>query len=74
MSRGASQKLVHAANQIAAFFVSQPGDPAPKVAAHLKSFWPPAMRDQIVAYVEDGGEGLEPAAREAVRLLGQRAA
>jgi formate dehydrogenase subunit delta len=74
MSGGTSEKLVHMANQIAAFFVSQPGDPAEQVARHLKAFWPPAMRRQIVAYVEDGGEGLAPAAREAVQRLARQAA
>jgi formate dehydrogenase subunit delta len=74
MSRGTSEKLVHMANQIAAFFVSQPGDPAEQVAKHLKAFWPPDMRRQIVAYLEAGGEGLAPAAREAVQRLGERAA
>jgi formate dehydrogenase subunit delta len=45
-------KMVHMANQIAAFFKSQPGaDVAERVAAHLTDFWEPRMRAQFLAYV-----------------------
>jgi formate dehydrogenase subunit delta len=64
--------LITMANEIAAFFVSE-NDPAeaPKsVAGHLKRYWAPRMRKQIIEYVtSSGGEGLVPAARAAVELL-----
>lgn len=58
------------ANQIGRFFASQGSDEA--VAGtldHLRKFWDPRMRAGIIAYVDGGGEGLEPNVREAVRRL-----
>ena len=63
------EKMVTMANQIAAFFNTQPGDPAPKVAAHLSDFWEPRMRAQLQNYIQDGGTGLNPSVEEAARLL-----
>lgn len=61
------EKMVHMANQIAIFFKTQPGsDQATRVAGHLTDFWEPRMRDQLFAYVDDGGTGLEPLVIEAV--------
>ncbi|WP_413877215.1 formate dehydrogenase subunit delta [Albidovulum sp.] len=55
------EKMVHMANQIAAFFKSQPGaDVAERVAAHLTDFWEPRMRAQFLTYVAEGGTGLDP--------------
>lgn len=54
-------KMVHMANQIAAFFKSQPGgDTAEKVAAHLNDFWEPRMRAQLIDHIGAGGDGLDP--------------
>lgn len=53
-------KMVHMANQIATFFKSQPREDAvERVATHLRDFWDPRMRDQLRAYVADGGKGLD---------------
>ncbi len=65
----APEKMVLMANQIAAFFNTQPGDPAARTAAHLHDYWEPRMRDQLRAYVEAGGEGLDPTVQQAARLL-----
>lgn len=67
---GAAQ-LVTMANEIAAFFVSasDAGEASKSVAAHLRRYWDPRMRKQIVEYVMTGGEGLVPTARTAVELL-----
>lgn len=63
-------KMVHMANQIAVFFNTQPGeDPARRIASHLRDFWEPRMRDQLIAYVRAGGTGLDPAVVAAVPLL-----
>ena len=39
------------------------------VASHLKRFWDPRMRKEIVAYVDGGGAGLMDLVREAVQKL-----
>jgi formate dehydrogenase subunit delta len=45
------------------------------VADHLRKFWDPVMRKQIIEHLHAGGEGLEPMAREAVqRLAAQQSA
>lgn len=70
---GNTDKLVYMANQIAAFFVSQPGDTAAlRIAEHITAFWTPAMRRDITRWLGEGGMGLKPEAEEAVRLLGSR--
>ncbi|HXJ39462.1 MAG TPA: formate dehydrogenase subunit delta [Bryobacteraceae bacterium] len=62
--------MVHNANQIASFFASYPHDEAiAGIEDHLRKFWEPRMRKQIVAHVAAGGEGLSPLALEAVRRL-----
>jgi formate dehydrogenase subunit delta len=62
--------MVHKVNQIALFFASYPEEEAVEgVANHLKSFWEPRMRRQIVAYVEAGGPNLHPLVAPAVRKL-----
>ena len=67
---GMTAKLVYMANQIARFFASQPGGhAAADVAEHLRLYWAPAMRRDILAYVGSGGAGLHPAALSAVRSL-----
>ena len=63
------ERLIYMANQIAKFFAAQPGDPASGVAAHLKSFWDPQMRAEIIAWRAAGGEGLDPITAEAVARL-----
>jgi len=65
--------LVTMANQIADFFKSSNPNRAEAVAAtaaHLRSFWDPRMRREIVAHLAaDGGGGLNEIARDAVRTL-----
>ena len=65
-------KLVHMANQIGKFFVSQGADQA--VAGtldHIRKFWDPRMRAGIVAHLASGGKGLDPAPLQAVQRLAQ---
>jgi len=72
VSSSSPEKLVYMANQIARFFVAQPGDTAAlRIADHLTAFWVPSMRHAIIAHLDAGGEGLLPAAAEAVRVLKQ---
>ena len=39
------------------------------VADHLRDFWAPSMRDRLTAYVDGGGTGLTPLARDALDQL-----
>lgn len=70
--------LVTMSNQIADFFKTSNPSRAEAVAAtaqHLRSFWEPRMRREIIAYLaRDGGEGLNEIARDAVRVLESEAA
>jgi formate dehydrogenase subunit delta len=64
------EKLAYMANQIGKFFVSQgENEAAPLIADHLVKFWDPRMRKAIVAYLAEGGGGLDPAVRKAIDLL-----
>ena len=65
------QRLVRMANDIGNFFRSEPEhDVAVEgVASHIKRFWDPRMRKEIVAHLEGGGDGLSDLAREAVSKL-----
>jgi len=42
---------------------------AKNVANHLRRFWDPRMRRQILAHYREGGAGLHPLARSAIALL-----
>ena len=66
------EKLVMMANQIGQFFATQPGGhAAADIADHLRRFWDPRMRKQIVEHWRSGGEGLDPTVAEAVRSLAE---
>ena len=55
-------KLVRMANQIADFFT--PYSEAEAVAGvkeHIRSFWTPGMRRELLAFADAGGTGLKPA-------------
>jgi formate dehydrogenase subunit delta len=69
------ERLVAMANDIAAFFDSEPDKAvaAEGVRFHLTRFWDPRMRREIVAHLDAGGMGLTPTARDAVALLAARA-
>jgi formate dehydrogenase subunit delta len=63
-------RLIYMANQIGKYFESQRRqDAVAGIADHLRKFWEPRMRQAILAYVDAGGEGLDPPVREAVRAL-----
>ena len=63
--------LVRMANDIGNFFKSEPDHAlaVEGVAGHIKRFWDPRMRKEIIAHLEGGGDGLSDLAREAVRKL-----
>jgi formate dehydrogenase subunit delta len=71
MGMNATQ-LIKMANQIGAFFASQP-DPAQaraEFAQHLRRQWDPQMRTALYAYLDtSAGEGLSEFALQVLREL-----
>jgi formate dehydrogenase subunit delta len=69
--------LVRMANDIGTFFASEP-DPQVASAAilnHLKRFWDPRMRAQIIAHYDEAhSEKLEGPVLNAVKMLAAEAA
>jgi len=68
-----AERLVEMANQIADYFRAEPDRQEAIVSAahHLRRYWDPRMRKQIIAHYEASGEGLNEIARAAVgRLAG----
>jgi formate dehydrogenase subunit delta len=63
--------LVKMANDIAAFFASESDREKAKgdVASHLRRFWDPRMRKEIIRHAQGGGVGLSDLALDAVRIL-----
>ena len=53
------ERLVSMANDIGAFFNAEPdkAEAAKSIASHLRRFWDPRMRRQIVAHYREGGAG-----------------
>ena len=72
------ERLVDMDNDIAAFFHSEPDHAiaVTSIATHLRRFWEPRMRAQILRHLDAGGHGLSDLAREGVQELAraQRAA
>ncbi|MGH8355819.1 MAG: formate dehydrogenase subunit delta [Pseudomonas sp.] len=69
MAMNAAQ-LIKMANQIGAFFASQPNPTQARedFAQHLKRFWDPQMRTALCAHLDaTGGEGLSEFVGEALR-------
>ena len=67
-----AERLVSMANDIGHFFDVGPNkeEAAKSVANHIKRYWDPRMRREIVAhYREAGGAGLDPVPRSAIALL-----
>jgi formate dehydrogenase subunit delta len=63
-------RLVYMANQIGKFFESQrANEVVPGIADHIKKFWDPRMRKAIFAYMDAGGEGIDPPVRKALDHL-----
>ena len=42
------------------------------IANHLAKFWDPSMRKKIIQHLMEGGEGLDPLVKEAVRRVGAK--
>jgi len=64
-------RLVAMVNDIAKFFGAEPDleTASAGVAQHLKRFWDPRMRRQIIAHYHAGGAGLSDIGRAGVARL-----
>jgi len=62
-------KLVKMANEIAAFFAAEPDreDAIAGVVGHIRRFWDPRMRREILAVLDAGGEGMSDLVLEGLR-------
>lgn len=65
------ERLVTMANDIGNFFKSEPdrNDAIQGITNHLKRFWDPRMRKQIIDHLHAGGEGLQDLVQEAITRL-----
>ena len=64
------EELVRMANQIARFFEPYPPDEAVDgVVDHLKRFWTPAMRAQLIQHTRMTKDGLQPLVVQAAERL-----
>jgi formate dehydrogenase subunit delta len=64
------ERLIVMANQIADFFSPYPPPRrAEGIRNHLRTYWDPRMRQDLIDYIAAGGEGVSPAIVEGVRLL-----
>ena len=66
------ERLAEMANDIANFFAAEPDRDlaVDGVCSHLKKFWEPRMRKQIIAYLRDyRGAGMSDLARAGVEKL-----
>ena len=63
--------LVRGANRIGAFFAAMPdeAEACAGIAAHVQRYWAPALRQQMRAHLERGGEGLDPLVLRALQAL-----
>jgi len=69
--------LIKMANQITDFWDGEAGHEVAvkEVATHLRRYWEPRMRAQIITYCEERqGGGLNDIAKQAVELLAAQAA
>lgn len=68
------ERLVYMANQIANYFKAYPDEEAiAGVEEHLRQFWEPRMRAQLIKHLDTGGTGLAPIALAATKRLQKKA-
>lgn len=64
------EKLAYMANQIGKFFAHQSPDQAvDSITTHLRQFWDPRMRREILAHCDDPNIRLDPQVRQAIERL-----
>ncbi|MBI4693850.1 MAG: formate dehydrogenase subunit delta [Gammaproteobacteria bacterium] len=59
------------ANDIGDYFAAEPdqAQAVEGVTSHIRRFWDPRMRKQIIAYYQTGGEALKPLVKHAIARL-----
>jgi formate dehydrogenase subunit delta len=64
-------RLVKMANEIGAFFegAEDRKEAVASIAAHLRNFWEPRMRSQLIEYARHGDGELKDIVKEAVLTL-----
>ena len=64
-----AHNLIQMANRIGEFFEAMPEreQALHDIADHLRKFWEPRMRRQLLEHLDRGGEGLSASLLEAVR-------
>jgi formate dehydrogenase subunit delta len=63
-------RLIVMSNQIADFFSPYPpARRAEGIRNHLRTYWDPRMRQDLIDYISSGGAGVSPYIVEGVRLL-----
>ena len=68
--------MIKMANEITSFWEGEagPDKAAVEVASHLRRFWEPRMRAQMISYFEERqGAGLNDVAKAAIALLASQA-
>lgn len=68
------ERLVQMVNDIAAFFAAEPDREAAidGIALHVRRYWEPRMRRQILAHVAAGGAGLGELGLAAMHRLAEQ--
>jgi formate dehydrogenase subunit delta len=62
--------MVNQANQIASYFAGFPREEAiAGVQEHIRKFWEPRMKDQLIDYIAKDGKGLHELVLEAVKRM-----
>ena len=68
------EKPAYMANQIGKFFAHEQRDQAvTSIATHVRQFWDPRMRREILAHLDDPAVHLDPLVREALGQLREQA-
>jgi formate dehydrogenase subunit delta len=66
----APERIVLMANQIGDFFAPYPPERrAEGIRNHLRTYWDPRMREELLALIAAGGADLAPPVVEGARLL-----
>lgn len=64
------ERLIVMANQIADFFSPYPGPRrAEGIRNHLRTYWDPRMRQDLIDHIAAGGDGVSPSIIEGAQLL-----
>lgn len=69
------EHLVNMANDIGDYFAAEPdrAQAVEGVTSHIRRFWDPRMRKQIIAYYHTGGAELKPLVKDAIARLAANA-